>query len=271
MNVYIIGGHLENREQLAQYMEVEKYLMKAGYKIENPYEFMRVLKSEVSLKDYIYISLKMLAESDHVCMLDGWENFMDSNREFGFAAGIAKPVIIVKKDDTEKSFMQQPTLSQMCEDGTYSNKKHVNETTVKKEDQFEGYDVPERLKKTALAIMERFCISGVCDGMYICNRIAATCRNGDGNGHFYSDKITDIPLVARSLQAAYGCNIRKEDIPELEEILATGTLDHDKASAGIKQFIKDCSMEKMKCPEFRINYLDRCIQVSINELLRLMS
>lgn len=86
-------------------------------------------------------------------------------------------------------------------------------TTGKRyEKYFEKYDVPEKLKKTAIAIMQRFIITGLCDGMYICNTIAYICGIGDGCGTFTGDNITDIENIARTLQACYGCNIYKDDL-----------------------------------------------------------
>ena len=84
---------------------------------------------------------------------------------------------------------------------------------------FAGYEVPKKLKETAVSIMQRFCIYGICDGMYICNRIAITCGIGDGCGHFTDDTIEDCEEAAVALQSAYGCNISKKDIPELISIL----------------------------------------------------
>lgn len=49
---------------------------------------------------------------------------------------------------------------------------------------FEGCDVPVQLKKTAICIMRRFTILGICDGMYICNVIAFESGFGDGKGAF---------------------------------------------------------------------------------------
>ena len=72
--------------------------------------------------------------------------------------------------------------------------------------------------------------------------------------------------IAKSLQAAYGCNIYKEDIPELEEILETGMLNSEKAQAGIKKFIQNCEFEKENCEQWRIAYLDRCINQALVNL-----
>lgn len=67
------------------------------------------------------------------------------------------------------------------------------------EKMFEGYDVPSRLKETAISIMRRFTITGECDGMYICNVIAAESGIGDGEGHFTGDdRNQGLPICRRA-------------------------------------------------------------------------
>lgn len=102
---------------------------------------------------------------------------------------------------------------------------------------FEGYKIPERIKNTTIAIMQRFSINGLCDGMYISNVIAHTCGIGDGQGNFTSDEITDFEKIAVNLQSVYGCNIFKKDTRELESILETGTLNKSQAIIGLNEYI----------------------------------
>ena len=124
---------------------------------------------------------------------------------------------------------------------------------------FEGYKVPERIKKTAIAIMKRFTIDGLCDGMYISNVIAHTCGIGDGQGNFTSDEITNFEEIAVNLQSVYRCNIFKKDIRELETILESGTLKKSQSINGLNTYIAVCSSEKKNCDEWRVQYLERCI------------
>lgn len=124
---------------------------------------------------------------------------------------------------------------------------------------FERYKVPERIKKTAIAIMQRFTITGVCDGMYISNVIAHTCGIGDGQGNFTRDEITNFKEIATNLQFAYSCNIFKKDIRELETILETGMLNKSQAVIGLNEYIAVCQSEKKTCDEWRIEHLERCI------------
>lgn len=124
---------------------------------------------------------------------------------------------------------------------------------------FLRHDVPEKIKKVAIAIMQRFTITGICDGMYICNVIASTCGIGDGEGNFTGDEITEYDKVARALQSSYGCNIGKDDVAELAEILQYGRIDKDKGICGLKKYISACISEKQTCDSWRTDYLNKCI------------
>jgi len=129
--------------------------------------------------------------------------------------------------------------------------------------EFSGF-VPEKLKQIALLIMRRFTIDGIWDGMYICNSIASLNEIGDGHGAFFSDEITNARRTAESLQHAYGCNIGKDDVDELEEIIKTRKLDKKKARKGLIGHIVKCrsALENGDCRE---KYLERSIyQANLN-------
>lgn len=97
--------------------------------------------------------------------------------------------------------------------------------------------VPERLKRISVLIMYRFAINGICDGMYICNRIANVCGQGDGEGIFTGDGTCssreDYIRIARALRIAYASCIQFDDIEELADILETGELTYYKAMNSI--------------------------------------
>ena len=112
---------------------------------------------------------------------------------------------------------------------------------------FDGYQVPENMKNTAIAVMKRFAIHGLCDGMYICNRIALTAGIGDGCGHFTGDTIEEVVKPAESLHAAYGCNIRKEDLPELK-VMLTALICSDKKQTKRTMVVPDNDIDPYRCP-----------------------
>jgi len=129
-------------------------------------------------------------------------------------------------------------------------------------DLFYGYNVPEEIKVRVSAIMKRFIINGLCDGMYIANVIAHETGCGNGAGEF-----TGVPNFDREecrklaliLQKAYGCNILKEYTDELEDILFNGTLDNRRARTGICEYIKALKAEMCICDEWRVGYLQKQI------------
>ena len=137
---------------------------------------------------------------------------------------------------------------------------------------FAGYDVPEAIKTRVLAILDRFTIQGLCDGMYIANVIAHHTGCGDGAGTFtgtpeFSDK--ECVQLADILQRSYGCNVFRRNLPELIDILSTGKLDIEKASEGIEDYIDAITKEKQTCKEWRRDYLDRQILKAEETLKRL--
>lgn len=48
---------------------------------------------------------------------------------------------------------------------------------------FEGHEVPGNIRRAVCLALYRFTITGICDGIYICNTIAheSGCGNGQGN------------------------------------------------------------------------------------------
>ncbi len=140
---------------------------------------------------------------------------------------------------------------------------------------FEGYAVPEWIKARAIAIMRRFNIYGVCDGMYICNVIAHKLNLGDGKGEFSSDCMyVDEECIHQAIEAlagAYGCNIRQDEKNILAHIVLDGVLDKAEAIDGLKSYIWRCKIEILKADEWRKEYLQRCIEeaeITITELYR---
>lgn len=134
---------------------------------------------------------------------------------------------------------------------------------------FAGYNVPHKIKQRAVSISKRFAITGVCDPMYISNVIAHTAGIGNGEGLFISDEITNAEDIAICLQGAYGCNIQKSDIPELQRILETGCIEKQVATDGMKAFIKRLESEKKICDEWRVGYLNRTIKTLKENMLEI--
>ncbi len=139
---------------------------------------------------------------------------------------------------------------------------------------FNGYNVPEEIKIRVLAIMKRFTITGLCDGMYIANVIAHQNGMGDGLG-FFNGEIHQISMqTAEFLINAYGSNIAKNEKTELFEILNTGKIDRQKAKKGINSYIKRLKEEKTKeyaawGESARFSYLNNSIKTAYNTIAEL--
>ncbi len=139
----------------------------------------------------------------------------------------------------------------------------------KYEKSFEGYAVPENIKEIVTKIMIRFSIDGLCDGMYIANVMAVTANIGDGCGSFTGNVIAEPIKVAERLQVSYGCNIFKNDIEELTTIISENKINPEVAIPKMKAFIKKIKNEKKTCDTWRIDFLNREIELT-NENIKLL-
>lgn len=126
---------------------------------------------------------------------------------------------------------------------------------------FDGFEVPEGLKRTVTAICTRFAISGECDPMYIANTIAHRNGFGDGCGHFEDVGTIDPISTAERIQWAYGCNITPNEKDELAEIISTGEINKEVAVKGLAAFKRRARHEMRKCDPWRVDYLKYLIGV----------
>ena len=126
---------------------------------------------------------------------------------------------------------------------------------------FEGYAVPEKLKRMAVTIMKRFVITGICDGMYICNVIANQNMMGDGAGHFNGEDHVIDRKTREFLSTAYSSNIRSDetDQKDLDEILRFGSLNSYRMHKGLTKKLATLRAEKKKCDIYRKEYIARQI------------
>ena len=135
--------------------------------------------------------------------------------------------------------------------------KYTNPDLGLFEENFNGYEVPEKLKAVAIAIMKRFVLTGVCDGMYIANVLAEESGMGDGQSHFNGRNLEISPSAADFLMGAYRSNIDSRE--DLDEIIRTGALSADKMRNGLQGLLKELKAEKRTCDEVRKPYVQRRI------------
>ena len=137
---------------------------------------------------------------------------------------------------------------------------------------FEGYNVPESIKTRAIAIMKRFNIWGICDGMYIANSIAYWSGSGDGQGNFNTKPNEFTRLMAMKISSdlgnSYGCNIDVADRQVVRNIVMSGKLDIQESLRGLTLMTKRLTREFIDAVnennKWRSEYLQSCI-ASIND------
>lgn len=113
-----------------------------------------------------------------------------------------------------------------------------------KYDSFFNKNINKKVMNISKLIMFRFCIKGICDGMYIYNSI---------------NEIKNTNEIALFLTNVYRCNIEKDDKNEIIEIISSGYLDAKKTLKGLENYILKCEKEKSTCDEWRKQYLNSCI------------
>ena len=126
---------------------------------------------------------------------------------------------------------------------------------------------PKELVDIAKAIKKRFVINGSADEGYITNVIAYENGLGDGESHFNGEtEIKRAKETAIYLQNAYGCNIAKDEIEELENIIITGQINPATTITGLQRYIQKLKKERRTCDEWRKDYLKKCINKAIDTI-----
>ena len=137
---------------------------------------------------------------------------------------------------------------------------------------FGKYDIPQVLKQISVNISKRFTINGVCDPVYICNSIALSTKNGDGQGYFYDTDCSSFTeeqayKAAKDIQNSYGCNILGPEIDELSDIIRNnGEMPVKNIRQGLIKYINRCNEERLHCDYWRRDCLLGSIREAQNTL-----
>lgn len=141
------------------------------------------------------------------------------------------------------------------------------------EECFRGYTIPENIIIRAKEICKRFNITGLCDPVYICNCIAEDSGCGDGESHFFSDKIQNEGKTADYLMKCYGSNIEPEGKVDLLYILQNGKLEKQRMIDGLKQskFYQEYlqKIARNRKDDFHVEYIGDCIK-QIDQIIKMV-
>ena len=94
MRVYISGPITGNHDFMWQFAEAEKHLKSEGYSVANPAALSTIMPEDSTHDDYMVICLAMLDLCDAIYMLPDWKTSMGANREYGYALGKGKIILI---------------------------------------------------------------------------------------------------------------------------------------------------------------------------------
>lgn len=136
----------------------------------------------------------------------------------------------------------------------------------------EKLKIPYKICMAAELVCKRFCITGICDRMYICNTIAHLSNNGDGEGHFNENPvITNYTEIARKIQSAYSSLITYAEVSEMAYIMENLRIEPAFAIPCLKEAEKKRIVKELHgtTDEFRVPYLQRLLKRIVKTRLEL--
>ena len=85
MKVYISGAITGTKDYMKRFSEAEEDLTRLGYEVINPAKANATLPKGTTHDEYMEMSFCMLDMCDAIYFLEGWENSLGANMEYGFA------------------------------------------------------------------------------------------------------------------------------------------------------------------------------------------
>ena len=93
MRVYISGG-ITGVENYKHYFDkAEEKLKSEGHEVVNPTSFDSVLP-KLTYEEYMRFDMFLLNMCDAIYMLKGWQKSCGANREYGYALGMDKLIVM---------------------------------------------------------------------------------------------------------------------------------------------------------------------------------
>lgn len=92
--IYLSGAITGTTDYLDRFEKAEKELTEKGYVVINPAKVNAMMPVETTYEEYMKMSMTMLDMCDYIYMLKGWQQSRGANREYGYALGTDKVIMM---------------------------------------------------------------------------------------------------------------------------------------------------------------------------------
>lgn len=92
--IYLSGAITGTTDYMDRFCKAEKELTEKGYVVINPAKVNSMMPVETTYEEYMKMSMTMLDMCDYIYMLKGWQQSRGANREYGYALGTDKVIMI---------------------------------------------------------------------------------------------------------------------------------------------------------------------------------
>lgn len=92
--IYLSGAITGTTDYLDRFENAEKELTEKGYVVINPAKVNAMMPVETTYEEYMKMSMTMLDMCDYIYMLKGWQQSRGANREYGYALGTDKVIMM---------------------------------------------------------------------------------------------------------------------------------------------------------------------------------
>lgn len=99
MRVYISGPISGTADYKQRFAAAEKKLTAKGYEVINPVKVAEVLPASLDYNNYLTIDMALLAATQAIYMLEGWQNSSGAIEEYKVAAGTNKKVLFETQEE----------------------------------------------------------------------------------------------------------------------------------------------------------------------------
>lgn len=94
VKIYLSGSITGTTDYLDRFEKAEKELTEKGYVVINPAKVNAMMPVETTYEEYMKMSMTMLDMCDYIYMLKGWQQSRGANREYGYALGTDKVIMM---------------------------------------------------------------------------------------------------------------------------------------------------------------------------------